>query len=136
MTVFQRLEHVIGITETVGWFKSYHIASPRLASPRCHTHLGMSWLPGHLAGGIGACAGPLCSAVWGACSSQALGGASVTGSLINLITCFRMVEEYLERTHSSTIKLHAEHSHIGLEPGTYYCASLVKKNITMRKYFR
>ena len=38
-----------------------------------------SWLQGHLAGGIGACAGPLCLAVWGAWPSQVLDGASVGG---------------------------------------------------------
>jgi len=42
-----------------------------IASPRCsrlHPPLGTSWLPGHLARGTGACAGPLCLAVWGALS--------------------------------------------------------------------
>jgi len=68
--------------------------------PACavlRTPVGTSWLPGHLAGGIGACAGPLCSAVWDAWPSRVLGsgigvlGDSASRMLAKQLLCRPMV---------------------------------------------
>ena len=53
------------------------VASPRYS--RLHPHVGTSSLPGHLARGTGAFAGPLCLAVWGAWPLRVLGVASAGG---------------------------------------------------------